>query len=87
MVMEVWVEVLRVQRAGIHDNFFDLGGHSLLATQFIMRLSEVFGIDLPLRDIFEAPTVAELVPVLVQRLAEQEDDSEVTLLLEEVEAG
>jgi acyl carrier protein len=56
----VWAEVLGVERVGLHDNFFRLGGHSLLATQVVLRVREVFGADVPLRLIFELPTVAAI---------------------------
>jgi acyl-CoA synthetase (AMP-forming)/AMP-acid ligase II/acyl carrier protein len=60
MLVGIWSEVLGVECVGIHDNFFELGGHSLLATQLMSRLHEVFRVELPLRSMLEAPTVAAL---------------------------
>jgi non-ribosomal peptide synthetase component F len=57
---EIWSQCLGVDPIGIHDNFFVLGGHSLLATQLISQIREVFQVELPLRALFEAPTVATL---------------------------
>jgi amino acid adenylation domain-containing protein len=58
-VAKVWRGVLRIERLGMHDNFFELGGHSLLGTQVIARLRDAFCRPIPLRALFEAPTVAQ----------------------------
>jgi amino acid adenylation domain-containing protein len=63
-LLPIWREVLGIDRLGIHDSFFDLGGHSLLATQLMARLRESFGIEMHLRTLFQAPTVAGLAAAL-----------------------
>ncbi|MGK3992297.1 non-ribosomal peptide synthase/polyketide synthase [Sorangium sp. So ce1024] len=60
VIAGIWAETLGVPRVGARDSFFDLGGHSLLATQAISRLNASFGVALPLRALFEEPTVAGL---------------------------
>ena len=60
ILAKLWAEVLNLKQVGIYDNFFEIGGHSLLATQVISRLRSLFEVELPLRRLFESPTVAEL---------------------------
>ncbi len=60
----IWSQVLHVNALGIQDNFFDIGGHSLLAAQVISRINDTFAVKLPLRRIFETPTVAGLAEAL-----------------------
>ncbi|HYH82591.1 MAG TPA: amino acid adenylation domain-containing protein, partial [Longimicrobium sp.] len=56
----IWAEVLRLERVGVEESFFDLGGHSLLGTRVVSRVRQVFGVDLPLRAVFERPVLCEL---------------------------
>ncbi|HYG80435.1 MAG TPA: condensation domain-containing protein, partial [Pyrinomonadaceae bacterium] len=67
LVAGVWAEVLGVGRVGVEENFFELGGHSLLATQVASRVRDVFGVEVPLRAIFERPTVAGLAEAVEAR--------------------
>ena len=61
----LWGDVLHQPEVGIHDNFFELGGHSLMATLLVGRIRDFFQIDLPLRRLFESPTVADLAAVML----------------------
>jgi iturin family lipopeptide synthetase A len=62
----LWQEVLRREQVGIHDNFFKIGGHSLLAARVATRMRESFKVDIPLRRMFESPTIAQLAEVIDQ---------------------
>jgi acyl carrier protein len=67
----IWSEVLSLERIGIDENFFDLGGHSLLAAQIIHRINHTFEIDLPMRVIFDQPTIAGLALSVEEALIEK----------------
>ncbi|HEV2146751.1 MAG TPA: amino acid adenylation domain-containing protein [Longimicrobiaceae bacterium] len=67
-----WSELLGVAEVGVHDNFFELGGHSILASRLVALLRDRFGVEVPLRAVFETPTVAELAAA-VRRLGAAAD--------------
>ncbi|RNF82344.1 non-ribosomal peptide synthetase [Montanilutibacter psychrotolerans] len=81
----LWAEVLGRERVGIHDDFFDLGGHSLLATQLITRVNKAFGGEVPLRLLFEAPTVAAFSERLLQHRMDDVDDDALAGMLDQLE--
>jgi acyl carrier protein len=68
LLAEMWSEVLDRTEISVHDNFFDLGGHSLLAAQVVARVSSTFGVQLPLRNFFDQPTVAALAVFVSESL-------------------
>jgi amino acid adenylation domain-containing protein len=75
-VSDIWANVLKLERVSLDDNFFELGGHSLLAIRLIARLREEFDIELPLREFFGSPTVAQTASQ-VERLLESKPGSRI----------
>jgi hypothetical protein len=84
-IAQIWEEVLHLTQVGRHDNFFDLGGHSLLATQVMARIRTSLQTDVPLRTLFESPTIAGLATVLDQSHVAPEDTEHLGILLDELE--
>jgi amino acid adenylation domain-containing protein len=72
ILVQIWSHVLGCETVGIDDNFFDRGGHSLLATQVVSRLRDAFQVDVPLRALFESPTVAGLGEILGEIIQTQQ---------------
>lgn len=85
-VAAIWSEVLALDRVGLSDDFFDLGGHSLAASRVISRVIQTFKKDLPLKALFDAPTVAQMAEVIDRHQENPIDNEELTRLLNEVEA-
>jgi amino acid adenylation domain-containing protein len=68
LLAKIWMDLLKVDQIGVHDNFFELGGHSLLATQVMARLRHILELAVPLRALFEHPTVAQLAKEIDNQL-------------------
>jgi acyl carrier protein len=77
ILADIWSEVLGIEKVGIDENFFALGGHSLLATQIIHRINQTFQVDLPMRVIFDEPTIAGLSLLVEETLIEQLETTEL----------
>jgi amino acid adenylation domain-containing protein len=80
----IWTELLGVERVGVHENFFELGGHSLLLTQLASRVRKSLFVELPLRVLFDAPTIEEMTVAIAERQMEQEDGDALAEMLAEL---
>jgi amino acid adenylation domain-containing protein len=83
----IWRELLKVDRIGTQDDFFELGGHSLMATQVVSRIRAVCGAEVPLRSIFQHPTIASLAPEVVKARAESVDPDALAEMLASLGEG
>ncbi|HWO40213.1 MAG TPA: phosphopantetheine-binding protein [Candidatus Eisenbacteria bacterium] len=83
----IWRDVLALEPIGIHDRFLDLGGHSLRASRIVSRVLERYQLKLPLKVLFDAPTIADMAVILSNRLAENNSDQQrVASMLDEIES-
>jgi amino acid adenylation domain-containing protein len=82
---QIWREILELPRVGVQDNFFELGGHSLLATRVISRIRDEFNVDLPVRRMFETPTIEALALSVVEATLAAQSLDETAQLLAEIE--
>src|SRR6185503_21110201 len=78
-IAQIWSEVFRIDKIGREDNFFELGGHSLLAIQITARLRQKLGVELPLSEIFKAPTVGRLAEIILETLLVGASDEDLSL--------
>ena len=85
-LVRIWSGVLGLDQVGVNDNFLELGGDSLLAGQVISRVISAFRVELPLRSLFESPTVAEMALVVTQNQAMQAKPEDIERMLAELEA-
>ncbi|MFE1744007.1 amino acid adenylation domain-containing protein [Coleofasciculus sp. H7-2] len=76
---QLWTEVLDLKQVGIHDNFFELGGNSLVATQLISKVRRTFQVEIPLRNLFELPTIAGIAESIAQTKESNADAQEAAI--------
>src|SRR5262249_4995010 len=79
-LFQIWSEVLGRDDYGVDDSFFELGGHSLLATRVLARVNEAFSLDVPLRELFDSPSIAELAAAIERSRAKPGAGSQAPLL-------
>jgi acyl carrier protein len=85
ILVEVWAEILKIERVGVFDDFFDLGGHSLLAIRVVSRLRDVFGIEVSLRDFYDKRTPADLAAVIERIQLESLEENRLAELIAELD--
>jgi len=83
-LVQIWIEVLKIKRVGIHDSFFELGGHSLLTAQLLSQIRKTFQVELPLLSLFEAPTIAKLAQEIAVVQNSQSNSPQTSTTVEEL---
>jgi len=86
VLVGIWADLLSIDRVGIHDNFFDLGGDSLTATQVVMQVIKNFQLEIPIRCVFESPTVSEMAAVISQHQGKHLSNEELASIVAELES-
>lgn len=85
-LVRIWQDILEIRPIGIYDNFFNLGGHSLAASRVITRVIQIFQVELPVKALFNSPTVADMAAVITQNQTRSVNDAGLAQMLREVEA-
>jgi hypothetical protein len=85
LLIEIWKSAFRFDKLGINDNFFELGGHSLLAIQVLKNMNDTFSTRLALKDLFDAPMIAQLASLISGTPADEKDAQALEALLQEIE--
>ncbi|HWO42038.1 MAG TPA: non-ribosomal peptide synthetase, partial [Candidatus Eisenbacteria bacterium] len=86
VIAATWEKLLGIDRIGIDDNFFELGGHSLFAVRLLSQLRSVFKVDLPLRSLFDSPTVAALAEAIIRHESQPGQSEKIAQVVQHVEA-
>ena len=85
MLAGIWREILMIPRVGVHDNFFELGGHSLTMIQLAARIRAAFYVDIPIRVLFDAPTLSAVIDAIAAAQAAKTQPAEIDELLDELD--
>jgi amino acid adenylation domain-containing protein len=85
MLAKIWSEVLGIDQIGVHDDFFDLGGHSLAATRIVAQVIRAFEVNVPMKALFDAPSIAEMAGIITVNQISALNDSEVSEMLRRLE--
>jgi len=85
LLAEIWSQILAIETVSPADNFFEMGGHSLLGTRLVSRVRKTFGIEFPLRCVFENPTLREMAAVIIQTKLDLIDSKDISRIVTELE--